>query len=299
MTTSVIGKVTRDVLEIGRAIRVVAAPPAKRVQRLYELLYHQSNLMGDETSYVNMGYWPRESMTIDEASQALADLVADAGEFGSGDRILDVGFGYGDQDFRWLETCKPEKIVGVNVTPGQVRAARERARAESATRHLEFREGVATALPFPDETFDKVVALESAFHFSTRDQFFAQAFRVLRPGGLLVTADVIPFEVEEKDSADPEKTSGIVPKANWYTRDVYAERLNTTGFHEVDVRSIREHVWEPWRLYMSRKAQSPAFRSRAGIVYRTVLRRGLRDGDKLKSELAKIDYVVAVARKKA
>ncbi|WPB88866.1 SAM-dependent methyltransferase [Streptomyces malaysiensis] len=187
---------TRDVLEIGRAIRVVAAPPAKRVQRLYELLYHQSNLMGDETAYVSMGYWPRESMTIDEASQALADLVADAGEFGPGDRILDVGFGYGDQDFRWLETCKPEKIVGVNVTPGQVRAARERARAESATRHLEFREGVATALPFPDE-------------------------------------------------------------------------------------------------------QSPAFRSRAGIVYRTVLRRGLRDGDKLKSELAKIDYVVAVARKKA
>ncbi|MCQ6245747.1 class I SAM-dependent methyltransferase [Streptomyces malaysiensis] len=167
-------------------------------------------------------------MTIDEASQALADLVADAGEFGPGDRILDVGFGYGDQDFRWLETCKPEKIVGVNVT-----------------------QGGATALPFPDETFDKVVALESAFHFSTRDQFFAQAFRVLRPGGLLVTADVIPFEVEEKDSAD------------------------------------------------ARKVQSPAFRSRAGIVCRTVLRRGLRDGEKLKSELAKIDYVVAVARKKA
>ncbi|MYU15232.1 hypothetical protein GTZ78_32270 [Streptomyces sp. SID8361] len=74
--------------------------------------------MGDETSYVNMGYWPRESMTIDEASQALADLVADAGEFGPGDRILDVEFGYGDQDFRWLDTCKPEKIVGVNVTQG-------------------------------------------------------------------------------------------------------------------------------------------------------------------------------------
>ncbi|NUH37889.1 class I SAM-dependent methyltransferase [Streptomyces samsunensis] len=139
----------------------------------------------------------------------------------------------------------------MNVTPGQVRAARERARAESAPRHLEFQEEVATALPFPDETFDKVVALESAFHFSTRDQFFAQALRVLRPGGLLVTADVIPFEVEEKDSAD------------------------------------------------ARKVQSPAFRSRAGIVYRTVLRRGLRDGDKLKSEQAKIDYVVAVARKKA
>ncbi|ATL87527.1 hypothetical protein SMF913_26382 [Streptomyces malaysiensis] len=35
--------------------------PAARIKRLYELLYHQSDLMGDETSYVNMGYWPRES----------------------------------------------------------------------------------------------------------------------------------------------------------------------------------------------------------------------------------------------
>jgi len=51
---------------------------------------------------------------------------------------------------------------------------------------LDLRVGSATSTPFADGSFDRVVALESALRFDTRRKFFEEAFRVLRPGGVLV-----------------------------------------------------------------------------------------------------------------
>src|SRR5215510_4511488 len=52
-----------------------------------------------KTRFQNMGYWTDGVTTLDDAATALAQVVAQAAEFNSGDRILDVGCGFGDQDF--------------------------------------------------------------------------------------------------------------------------------------------------------------------------------------------------------
>ena len=227
--------------------------------------------------------------------------MAEAAAFQNGETILDVGFGYGDQDVFWARKWQPRKIFGLNITPGQVAAANRRARDEHLDDVLDFREGSAMAMPFETASFDRVVAMECAFHFSPRTAFFDEAFRVLRPGGVLATADIVPRDAGTQQASITSQplvwVAITVGDGNWHTKEVYAEKLAAAGFVDVRIESIREQTFEPWRQHIVRKLTEPAFRQRIGRVYHRILTRRWSDQPLLKKELELLDYVLVVARK--
>jgi cyclopropane fatty-acyl-phospholipid synthase-like methyltransferase len=147
--------------------------------------------------YLNLGYWREAAVDIDEASEALAMLVAKTARIGREDRVLDCGFGFGDQDILWAKTLTLERIIGLNITASQVAVARRRISAFGLDNRVDLRHGSATDMPVDADSVDVVIALECAFHFRTRQRFFREARRVLRPGGRLVTADIIPMPAAE------------------------------------------------------------------------------------------------------
>ncbi len=275
--------------------------PFSRIEttRVYDLL--STRAATRDGLYLNLGYW-REARQLDEACDALAALVAETGGMGPGDEVLDVGYGFGDQDLYWMRRYRPARITGLNITASQVRVAQDRMREAGLADRIDLRQGSATCMPIPEASCDLVIALECAFHFRTREAFFAEAMRVLRPAGRLVSADIIPTA-----PVDGIRTSGAqraswgliarkfdIPRANAYGREAYADKLGAAGFGEIEVRSIRDAVYAP--LHLSLRAD-PAPIRRLHPLVRPVLHAALlMDPGRV---YAGLDYVLARAVKPA
>jgi ubiquinone/menaquinone biosynthesis C-methylase UbiE len=98
--------------------------------------------------------------------------------------VLEVSCGRGGGASFVARTYRPNRLVGVDVSSENVRLARSR-----AERGLEFRVGNAERLEFANASFDVVLNIGSSQLYDDRTRFFAEAFRVLRPGGHFLYTD--------------------------------------------------------------------------------------------------------------
>ena len=120
-----------------------------------------------------------------------AELTArfvDAVPAGPETTILDVACGPGIVTVGIA--AKARAVVAFDLTPEMLQQARERC-AKAGLANVTFEQGSATALPFPDASFDGVVTRLSIHHFDQPRRVLAEMFRVLKPKGALVLADVI------------------------------------------------------------------------------------------------------------
>jgi ubiquinone/menaquinone biosynthesis C-methylase UbiE len=216
---------------------------------------------GREPYWINLGYW-RDVERVDEnncervgelfksAQSQMAHLLAKTARLGPGDTVLDCGFGYADQDILWAEEYRPARITGLNITPNQVRIGRERVRLTGLEGVIRLEQGSATEIPFGAGEFDIVFALESAMHFKTRADFLREAFRVLRPGGRLVMADMCQKTDRESGAGLRRRLRyrywrGLIafPEANVWTAQRYLAELARAGFQKTRLESLSADVY--------------------------------------------------------
>jgi ubiquinone/menaquinone biosynthesis C-methylase UbiE len=270
-------------------------PEGTKVDALYNLFSTHNNLCEDSL-YNNLGYW-KTANTYDEACEAMVDLVFQHAAFPAGANILDVGCGFCDQDMFWVRKYDLGKITALNIAISQIQVAQERITRAGLQAKIEVQQGTAVNLAFPDESFDGVVSVEAALHFNTRDAFFKEAYRVLKPGGRLVLADSVPFtdlKLWPKLRRWPATLVWRmiqVPMANMYPQDTYLQRLESVGFQNTRITPIGNEVFPGYAKYVSKRVKETEIKERVNPILRAMW--GATQG----SEVV-MNYIIATAEKK-
>jgi SAM-dependent methyltransferase len=102
-----------------------------------------------------------------------------------GSDVLEVSCGRGGGASFVTQTYRPNRMVALDFSDANVRLAQSRASHPS----LEFVVGNAERLDLPDASFDVVLNIEASHLYDDRTRFFAEVFRVLRPGGQFCYTD--------------------------------------------------------------------------------------------------------------
>jgi len=127
------------------------------------------------------------------------------GRLASGERVLDLGSGAGTDSLVAAQMVgESGRVTGIDMTPQMLAKARAAA-VEMRIEHVEFVEGEAEQLPFPDDSFDVVISNGVIDLIPDKEAVFTQLFRVLAPGGRMQIADVTiqnPVSAEGRRNID-------------------------------------------------------------------------------------------------
>ena len=112
------------------------------------------------------------------------DELAAALQPRASDHLLDIGCGIGGPA-RWIAARYGCRVTGVDLTSQFCEAARELNRLCGLADRVQILHGSALAIPVPDKSFDRAYSQAALMKISDKRGVFREAFRVLRPGGLL------------------------------------------------------------------------------------------------------------------
>ena len=155
----------------------------------------------------DLGYPPELTNVPDAAVESFAGVANPwrLGRLAPGERVLDLGSGAGTDSLVAAQMVGPDgSVTGIDMTP-QMRAKARAAAVEMGATNVEFVDGEAEQLPFPDDSFDAVISNGVIDLIPDKDAVFAELFRVLTPGGRMQIADVTiqnPVSAEGRRNID-------------------------------------------------------------------------------------------------
>lgn len=151
-----------------------------------------------------------------------------------GQTVLDLGSGAGlDCFFAAKKVGETGHVIGVDMTPEMIERARSSAERLNA-QNVEFRQGYLEDLPVEANTVDVIISNCVINLAPDKSKVFAEAFRVLKPGGKLAVSDIVtdgplPDSIKKSLSAWAGCVAGAVEA------DEYIGMMKSVGFSDISI----------------------------------------------------------------
>ena len=211
------------------------------VVNLYNYL---SGLMQISTggNFLNFGYWDETTKNPVDAQSNLCNMVGRMAQLTDAKKILDVGSGFSEPALLWKKNYPDIDITCLNINSNQLKSA-NKISDESGSK-INLLNSTATKIPLANESFDRIIALESAQHFRPIHEFISEAKRVLKKDGLVILAIPVLLKPTKMDILK----IGIL-KFTWssehYDLETIKKTINDAGLNIMETQLIGSKVYSP------------------------------------------------------
>lgn len=198
--------------------------------------------------HLHHGYWVTGQETKEEAQLALTKHLALNANIKAGDRILDIGCGFGASSI-YLAQNYNAKTTGITISPVQVEMAREAAHLGGVDSEFILMDAEAITLTEP---FDVLWSIESISHYKDKVHFFDNAIKLLKPGGTIAVIDW--FKKDNLSPAEEEKYIKPIEEGmlvELHAMNDYTAMLRANNLTVAKTEDISTNVARTWDISLN------------------------------------------------
>ena len=152
----------------------------------------------DDYTMLHYPLFINKSDTFLQAQENLTDHCISRLDSLENKTILEIGCGNGVQTKYILNKFNPKSITGIDLNQENIRIAnQEKDRRGMKNVHF-FVDDAQQLSKFKENSIDVIINIESAFHYPDKPLFLKQLFRVLKPGGHFLIADILTTHKKKK-----------------------------------------------------------------------------------------------------
>jgi cyclopropane fatty-acyl-phospholipid synthase-like methyltransferase len=216
------------------------------------------------SSWGNLGHWQsNDDQPINHYPQACKQLaieVAHMASLNSDHKLLDTGFGCGDQLLVWLKNFQVKHVQGLNISHSQTLHAQQTLANTELSSAYQYDINMAdccleSSWKKLDLNFNRIIALDCIYHFSHKAQYFSLCKKHLAADGALVVSDLLAVN-NQRTLWQSFLLRSIcyfshIPYQNLKTQSQYQAQLNELGLTMTQYKDISDQVFLPFGKWLN------------------------------------------------